>query len=241
VLKIEALDVAGRPRAAVGGGPRRRRLAGVAFAFGDEAAYLPLAHDYPGAPEQVKLEVAIALLKPWLERADCRKVGEDVKFATHLFANYGIALAGCVHDTLLESYVLEVHEPHELGALAQRHCGWTTLAYDEVVGKGVGRIAFSSVEVGRATEYAAERADCALALHDLLFKKIGADPKLKFVYETIEMPVLPVLFRMERNGVLLDKDKLGFQSHELGKEILDKERRAYEAAGQPFNLGSPKQ
>jgi DNA polymerase-1 len=241
VLKIEAVDMAGLHAVAVGEEPMSARLAGVAFAFGDEAAYLPLAHDYPGAPQQVKLEVALALLKPWLERADCRKVSADVKFATHLFANYGIALTGCAHDTLLESYVLEVHERHELGALAQRHCGWTTLAYDEVVGKGAGRIPFSSVEVGRATEYAAERADSALALHGLLFRKIMADRKLKFVYEAIEMPVLPVLFRMERNGVLLDKDKLGFQSHELGKEILDKERRAYEAAGQPFNLGSPKQ
>jgi DNA polymerase-1 len=241
VLKIEAVDMAGLHAVAVGEEPMSARLAGVAFAFGDEAAYLPLAHDYPGAPQQVKLEVALALLKPWLERADCRKVSADVKFATHLFANYGIALTGCAHDTLLESYVLEVHERHELGALAQRHCGWTTLAYDEVVGKGAGRIPFSSVEVGRATEYAAERADSALALHGLLFGKIMADRKLKFVYEAIEMPVLPVLFRMERNGVLLDKDKLGFQSHELGKEILDKERRAYEAAGQPFNLGSPKQ
>ncbi len=241
VLKIEASDGVGLHAVAVGEEPLSARLAGVAFAFGDEAVYLPLAHDYPGAPQQVTPGVALSLLKPWLERADCRKVGEDVKFATHLFANHGIALAGCVHDTLLESYVLEVHERHELAALAQRHCGWTALADEEVVGKGAGRIPFSSVEIGRATEYAAERADCALALHELLFRKIEADGKLSFVYGTIEMPVLPVLYRMERNGVLLDKDKLGFQSHELGKEILDKERRAYEAAGQPFNLGSPKQ
>jgi len=241
VLRIEALDAVGLHAVAVGAEPMSARLAGVAFAFGDEAVYLPLAHDYPGAPQQVKLEPALELLRRWLERADCRKVGEDVKFATHLFANHGIALAGCVHDTLLESYVLEVHERHELGALAQRHCGWTILADEEVVGKGAGRIPFASVEIGRATEYAAERADCALALHELLFRKIEADGKLSFVYAGIEMPVLPVLYRMERNGVLLDKDKLGFQSHELGKEILDKERRAYEAAGQPFNLGSPKQ
>ena len=206
VLKVEALDMAGLHAVAIGEEPMSARLAGVAFAFGDEAAYLPLAHDYPGAPVQVKLERALELLRPWLERADCRKVGEDVKFAMHLFANHGIALAGGVHDTLLESYVLEVHERHELGALAQRHCGWTTLAAEEVVGKGAGRIPFSSVEVGRATDYACEMADCALALHDLLFKKIEADEKLAFVYGKIEMPVLPVLYRMERNGVLLDKD-----------------------------------
>jgi DNA polymerase I len=137
--------------------------------------------------------------------------------------------------------VLEVHERHELGALAQRHCGWNTLAYEEVVGKGAGRIAFSAVEIGRVTDYAAERTDCSLSLHGLLYPRIQADQQLAFVYGKIEMPVLPVLYCMERNGVQLDKDKLGFQSHELGKEILDKERRAYEAAGQPFNLGSPKQ
>jgi DNA polymerase-1 len=164
-----------------------------------------------------------------------------VKFDSHVLANHGIRLAGCVHDTLLESYVLEVHERHDLGSLAQRHCGWTTIGYEEVVGKGVGRIPFSAVEIGRAADYAAEMADCALALHDLLFRKIQEDEKLNFIYGSIEMPVLPVLFRMERNGVLLDRTKLEAQSHELGKEILQKERDAYAAAGQPFNLGSPKQ
>jgi DNA polymerase-1 len=137
--------------------------------------------------------------------------------------------------------VLEVHERHDLGSLARRHCGWTTLALEEVAGKGAGRIPFSSVDLARATQYAAEQADCALALHELLFPRIREDEKLAFVYGKIEMPVLPVLFRMERNGVLLDKERLEAQSHELGKDILDKERRAYEAAGQPFNLGSPKQ
>jgi DNA polymerase-1 len=187
------------------------------------------------------MERALAMLKPWLERADCRKVGENVKFDTHVLANHGIRLGGCVHDTLLESYVLEVHERHDLGSLAQRHCGWTILGYDEVTGKGAARIAFSAVEVARAAQYAAERTDCALALHELLFAKIESDEKLCFVYEKIEMPVLPVLYRMERNGVLLDQARLEAQSHELGKDILEKESRAYEAAGQPFNLGSPKQ
>jgi DNA polymerase-1 len=181
------------------------------------------------------------LLRPWLEGAGFRKVGQNVKFDSHVLANQGIRLAGCVHDTLLESYVLEVHERHDLAALASRHCGWQTISYDEVTGKGATRIEFSAVEIGRATEYAAEDADCTLALHEILHPKIEQDKKLRFVYEQIEMRVLPVLFRMERNGVLLDAAKLEAQSHELGKEMLAIEQKAYEAAGQPFNLGSPKQ
>jgi DNA polymerase-1 len=146
-----------------------------------------------------------------------------------------------VHDTVLESYVLEVHERRDLGSLAQRHCGWTRLSYDEVTGKGVGRIPFSGVEIARAAEYAAQDADCTLALHEILYAKIEQDEKLRFIYEKIELPALPVLFRIERNGVLLDAPKLEAQSHELGKEMLAIEQKAYDAAGQPFNLGSPKQ
>ena len=241
VLKMEAVELVGFDTFCDGDDPMSARLAGVAFAFADEAVYVPLGHDYPGAPNQVSFSSALDLLKPWLERADCRKVSENVKFDMHVLANHGVRLAGCVHDTLLESYVLEVHEKHELGMLAQRYCGWTTLSYDEVAGKGAARIAFSSVEVTRATQYAAEKTDCALALHGLLHPRIEGDAKLGFVYGNIEMPVLPVLWRMERNGVLLDRAKLEAQSHELGKEILALERQAYEAAGQPFNLGSPKQ
>ena len=241
VLKMEAVQLVGFDTFCDGDDPMSTRLAGVAFALADEAVYVPLGHDYPGAPNQVSFSSALDLLKPWLERADCRKVSENVKFDMHVLANHGVRLAGCVHDTLLESYVLEVHEKHELGMLAQRYCGWTTLSYDEVAGKGAARIAFSSVEVTRATQYAAEKTDCALALHGLLHPRIEGDAKLGFVYGNIEMPVLPVLWRMERNGVLLDRAKLEAQSHELGKEILALERQAYEAAGQPFNLGSPKQ
>jgi len=240
-LKMATVELVGFDTFCDGDDPMSARLAGVAFAFADEAVYVPLGHDYPGAPSQVSFSCALDLLKPWLERADCRKVSENVKFDMHVLANHGVRLAGCVHDTLLESYVLEVHEKHELGMLAQRYCGWTTLSYDDVAGKGAARIAFSSVEVTRATQYAAEKTDCALALHGLLHPRIEGDAKLGFVYGNIEMPVLPVLWRMERNGVLLDRTKLEAQSHELGKEILALERQAYEAAGQPFNLGSPKQ
>ena len=239
--KLEAAPLVGFDTECVGLEPMSARLVGLSFAFGREAVYLPLAHEYPGAPAQLPLEPTLARLKPWLERDDCRKVAQNVKFDSHVLANRGIRLAGCVHDTLLESYVLEVHERHDLGALAQRHCGWQTLGYDEVTGKGASRIPFSAVEIGRATEYAAEDADCALSVHEVLFRKIEQDQKLKFVYERIEMPVLPVLFAMERNGVLLDTAKLEAQSHELGKEMLEVEQKAYAAAGGPFNLGSPKQ
>jgi DNA polymerase I len=241
LLKIEAVPLVGLACIGSGDDPMTMRLVGIAFAFGDEAVYLPLAHDYAGAPAQIGADAALKLLRPWLERDDCRKVAEDAKLDAHILANHGVRLAGCVHDTLLESYVLEVHEKHELGSLAQRHCGWTLLGLDQVTGKGVSRIAFSAVEVTRATEYAAQNADCTLALHDLLHPRITHDDKLKRIYEAIEQPLLPVLLRMERNGVLLDRAKLEQQSHELGQEILQLEKQAYDAAGQPFNLGSPKQ
>ena len=240
-LKLEAAPLAGFGCLASDEEPMTARLVGLAFAFGDEALYLPLAHQYAGAPAQVPLDTALALLKPWLERADCRKVTEDAKLDSHVLANHGIRLAGCVHDTIIESYVLEVHERHELASLAQRHCGWTALTYDEVAGKGASRIPFAAVDVARATQYAAQKADCILALHDILQPRIVADDKLAFIYDRIELPLLPVLFRMERNGVLIDRERLEAQSQELGKEMLALEQKAYEAAGQPFNLGSPKQ
>ncbi|HET7365479.1 MAG TPA: DNA polymerase I [Burkholderiales bacterium] len=241
VLKIEAVPLVGLACLGTAEDPLRSQLIGMALAFGDESVYLPLAHQYPAAPAQVPLDTALVLLRPWLERADCRKVTEDAKLDSHLLANHAIELAGCVHDTIIESYVLEVHERHELAALAQRHCGWTTLTLDEVTGKGVSRIAFSAVDVSRATEFAAQQADCILALHDILQPRIAADEKLPFIYDRIELPLVPVLFAMERHGVLIDREKLEAQSQELGKDILALEQKAYDAAGQPFNLGSPKQ
>ncbi|MDH5245644.1 MAG: DNA polymerase I, partial [Betaproteobacteria bacterium] len=209
--------------------------------FGDTAWYLPLAHAYPGAPEQIGPERALALLRPWLESEHHAKVGQNLKFDAHILANHGVRLRGIAHDTLLESYVFEVHERHDLDTLAQRHLGWKTITYDEITGKGAGRISFAEVDIARATEYAAEDADCTLSVHSVLFEKISSDEKLKYVYEKIEMPAMPVLLRMERNGVLLDAAKLEAQSHELGTEMLKTEQEAYRAAGQPFNLNSPKQ
>jgi DNA polymerase-1 len=239
--KMAQAELVGFDTETTGLEPMLAQLVGMSFAFGAQAAYLPLAHQYPGAPDQIGVEHALRLLKPWLESARHRKVGQNLKFDAHVLANHGVALAGIAHDTLLESYVFEVHERHDLDALAHRHLGWTTISYDEVTGKGAARIDFSSVSVERATEYAAEDADCALAVHAALYPRIAAEEKLKRVYETIEMPALPVLLRMERNGVLLDREKLEAQSHELGKEMLQKEQDAYQAAGQPFNLNSPKQ
>jgi DNA polymerase-1 len=239
--QMEQAELVGFDTETTGLEPMVATLVGMSFAFGETAAYLPLEHQYPGAPEQIGVQRALELLQPWLQSAQHKKVGQNLKFDAHVLANHGVALGGVAHDTLLESYVYEVHERHDLDSLSQRHLGWKTIAYDEVTGKGASRISFSAVEIARATEYAAEDADCALALHGVLYAKISAHERLRKVYETIEMPVMPVLLRMERNGVLLDGAKLEAQSRELGKEMLELEQKAYQAAGQPFNLNSPKQ
>jgi len=241
VKKLEDAELVGFDTETTGLEPMTARLVGMSFAFGDSAWYLPLAHEYPGAPVQVGADKALQTLRPWLERETAKKVGQNLKFDAHILANHGVALRGVAHDTVIEAYVLEVQERRDLDSLSQRHLGWKTISYDEVTGKGASRISFAAVDIQRATEYAAEDADCALSLHDVLHPRIVADDKLKYVYEKIELPLMPVLFRMERNGVLLDAAKLEAQSHELGKEMLATEQRAYAAAGQPFNLGSPKQ
>jgi DNA polymerase-1 len=238
---LDGAELVGFDTETTGLDPMAARLVGMSFAFGDTAWYLPLEHAYPDAPAQVGTDKALARLKPWLESTRHAKVGQNLKYDAHVLANHGVRLAGIAHDTLLESYVLEVHERHDMDSLAARHLGWKTITYDEVTGKGAARIPFSSVEVGRATEYAAEDADCALALHQAMHPRIEADPKLARVYGEIELPVMPVLLTMERNGVLLDAARLERQSHELGKTMLDLEQKAYAAAGQPFNLNSPKQ
>jgi DNA polymerase-1 len=241
LARMEEAALVGFDTETTGLEPMTATLVGMSFAFGEEAAYLPLEHQYPGAPEQIGAARALELLKPWLESAAHRKVGQNLKFDAHVLANHGVRLGGIAHDTLLESYVIEVHERHDLDSLSQRHLGWKTISYDEVTGKGAARIPFSAVEIARATAYAAEDADCALAVHEVLYRKIAAEPRLQEVYEGIELPVMPVLLTMERTGVLLDRAKLEAQSHELGKEMLALEEKAYQAAGQPFNLNSPKQ
>ncbi|MFN7346102.1 MAG: DNA polymerase I [Betaproteobacteria bacterium] len=222
--------------------PLQARLVGVSLSVHDhEGCYIPLAHRYPGAPEQLPLDATLQRLKPWLESERHHKVGQHLKYDQHVFANHGIRLAGIAHDTLLQSYVLEAHRSHDMDSLAERHLGRRTLTYAEVCGKGAGQIGFDQVELGRATDYAAEDAEVTYALHRALWPRIADNPRLRHVYESLELPVSQVLFEMERTGVLVDRDRLVAQSAELGRRMAELEARAHELAGQPFNLGSPKQ
>ncbi len=216
------------------------QLVGISFSIeAHHAVYLPLAHHYPGAPDQLNREHALKKLKHWLESAQHKKLGQNLKYDQHLFANHGIALAGVAEDTLLQSYVLESHKPHDMGNLALRHLGMNTISYAEVVGKGAKQIGFDQVDLDTATKYAAEDADITLQLHQTLSPQLQG--RLAYVYRDIEMPAREALFKMERNGVLIDSSKLSRQSHELGEKLMSIEKQAFEAAGQPFNLNSPKQ
>jgi DNA polymerase-1 len=222
--------------------PLQAQLVGLSFATSaGRAAYLPLAHRYAGAPSQVALDRALEVLGPWLESDRHRKLGHNIKYHQHVLANHGIELRGIAHDALLESYVIESHSRHDVESLASRHLGAKPLSIDEVTGTGAQRISFEQVEVGRASAYAAEDADVTLQLHEVLYPQIAAEEKLARVYGEIEMPVREVLFKMERAGVLIDARQLEAMSHELGQKMLDLESKAHKEAGQPFNLGSPKQ
>lgn len=205
------------------------------------AAYIPVAHSYQDAPAQLSRDHVLAKLKPWLEDASKPKLGQHLKYDSHIFANYGVRLAGVKHDTLLESYVFESHRPHDMDSLAARHLERKTITYAEVCGKGASQIGFNEVAIERATEYAAEDAEVTLALHHAMWPQIEHDDKLRFIYEKIEVPTSVVLQKIERNGVLIDSERLGQQSHDLGKRMLEIEQQAYDLAGQPFNLNSPKQ
>jgi DNA polymerase-1 len=218
-------------------------IVGISFSvMPGEAAYVPLTHRYAGAPAQIPLATALAKLKPWLEDETKRKVGQNTKYDRHVFANHGIAMRGVVHDTLLESYVLQSHQRHDMDALAVRFLNATgLLQYSDVAGKGAGSIPFDQVEIQRAADYSAEDADVALQIHGALIPRIESDAKLKRIYSEIEIPVSGVLLTMERNGVLIDGVLLARQGQELGQKMLDLERAAHEHAGGPFNLGSPKQ
>ncbi len=217
-------------------------LVGISFSVEPHhAAYLPLAHRYPGAPDQLDRERVLHQLKSWLESPAHKKLGQNLKYDQHIFANHGVALAGIAEDTLLQSYVLESHRPHELGNLAQRHLGLSTIAYTDIVGKGAKQISFDQVDLDTATRYAAEDADVTLQLHQALAPQLKEQGRLDAVYRDIELPVREVLFKMERSGVLLDTRLLNVQSRELGEKILALEVQAQAAAGQPFNLNSPKQ
>jgi DNA polymerase-1 len=222
--------------------PMRARIVGVSFAVEPgRAAYVPLAHDYPGAPEQLSLDETLATLEPWLEDASRAKIGQNVKYDLHVFANHGIAVGGYRHDTLLESYVLEAHKPHGLESLAERHLARKGLSYDDLCGKGAAQIGFAQVDIARAAEYSGEDSEMCLHVHRVLMPRIEREAGLARVYRDIEMPVVGILQRMERRGVLIDAALLARQSKELAERMVALEQEAYTIAGQPFNLGSPKQ
>jgi DNA polymerase-1 len=221
----------------------RARLVGVSFAITPgEAAYLPLAHDYTGAPNQVDRDQALALLKPLLENAAIRKLGHHLKFDIHILANHGIALRGQHFDSMLESYVLDsVATRHDLESTAAKYLAIKTIRLEDVAGKGAKQIAFGQVDVERAAQYAAEEADVTLRLHRSIWPQIEAVPRLRHLYETIEQPLVSVLYRMERTGVLVDRGLFKAQSSELAARMLELQALAHAAAGGAFNLDSPKQ
>jgi DNA polymerase-1 len=222
--------------------PMLARIVGISFsANAGEAAYIPLRHSGPDAPAQLPLDEVLARLKPWLEDESAKKLGQNLKYDTHVFANHGIALRGVQHDTMLQSYVLEAHKTHGLGALGERYLGRAGVSYEDLCGKGAQQIPFAQVEVAKAAEYSAEDSDMCLQVHEILWPRIEADAGLRFVYEAIEMPTSQGLARVERNGVLIDAAKLQAQSHELAQRLVAIEQEAYAIAGQPFNMGSPKQ
>ena len=222
--------------------PMTAQLVGISLSVqANGGAYIPVGHTYAGAPPQLARDHVLAALKDWLENPGSRKLGQNLKYDKHVFANCGILLGGVEHDTLLQSYVLESHRPHNMDDLAARHLDITTITYDDVTGKGANRIPFEQVELARATEYAAEDADVTLQLHQVLSPQIEQDAKLLHIYRNIEMPVMEVLFTMERNGVLLDTQLLEQQSRELGIKMMALEQAVHLQAGQPFNLNSPKQ
>ena len=220
----------------------RARIVGISFAVEPgRAAYVPLAHSYPGAADQLLLDEVLAHLKPWLEDETRPKLGQNIKYDLHVLANAGIQARGFRHDTMLQSYVLEAHRTHGLEALAERHLGRKGLSYQDLCGKGVNQISFAQVDITKATEYSGEDSEMTLHLHQTLLPSVLADAGLRFVYEQIEMPVSVVLQRVERTGVLIDAAVLARQSQELAERMVALEQEAYGIAGQPFNMGSPKQ
>ncbi len=242
MMRIAAAPLASLDTETTGLDPMRAELVGISFSVEPHhGAYIPLGHRYTGVPRQLPLDFVLEKLKPWLTDPSAPKLGQNLKFDRHVFANHGIGLKGIVHDTLLQSYVFESHRPHDMDNLALRHLGIKTITYDEVTGKGAARIGFEQVDIERAAQYAAEDADVTLQLHQHLYAEVGKDAKLDHIYRTLEMPVMDVLFEMERNGVLLDIKLLETQSRELGEKMLALEERACTIAGLPFNLNSPKQ
>jgi DNA polymerase-1 len=245
IARIDAAELTAFDTETTSLDPMVARLVGMSFSVdAGHAAYLPLAHRSmdAGAPPQLPFDETLALLKPWLEDAAKPKVGQNLKYDTHVLANHGIALAGIAHDTLLQSYVFESHRNHGLEDLARRHVGVEDLtSYEDICGRGAKQIGFDEVAIDVATRYGAEDADLTLRVHRALYPSIVKSASLDRVYRTIELPTSTVLQKIERNGVLIDADLLNRQGAELGAKMQALEAQAFELAGQPFNLGSPKQ
>ncbi|MEQ8663602.1 MAG: DNA polymerase I, partial [Gammaproteobacteria bacterium] len=219
------------------------RIVGVSFACASgRAAYVPLAHDYVGAPAQLDREAVLARLKPLLEDPARAKVGHNLKYDRNVLANHGIVLDGIAHDTMLESYVLNsTASRHDFDSVALKHLGVETIHYEDVAGKGARQIGFAEVAIEQATPYAAEDAEVCLRLHAALFPRIAASASLASVYHDIEIPLVPVLSDMERRGVYVDRHMLLEQSAELDQRMAEIEAKAHDVAGEVFNIGSPKQ
>jgi DNA polymerase-1 len=221
----------------------KAKIVGISFAITPgRAAYVPLAHDYPGVPDQLDRTAVLAKLKPLLENPHKLKLGQNLKYDTHVLANHGITLRGIAHDTMLESYVLNsTATKHNMDDLAKVYLGVETIHYEDVAGKGAKQIGFQEVPIEQAAPYAAEDADITLQLHQALSKKLAQHPSLLELYEELEVPLISVLARIEDNGVLIDAAMLAQQSLELSSQIISLELHAHDLAGQTFNMGSPKQ
>jgi len=219
------------------------RIVGVSFAMdADRAAYVPLAHDYPGAPKQLDRDQVLARLKPWLESPDHKKLGQNLKYDANVLKNHGIELRGIAHDSMLQSYVLNaVGSRHDMDSLALKYLGMRTISFEEVAGKGAKQLTFNQVSIEQAAPYAAEDAAVTWRLHEVLSAQLGKEPRLSDLYSELEMPLVAVLARVERQGALVDRQQLADQSHELSERLIALEAQAHDLAGQPFNLSSPKQ
>jgi len=218
-------------------------IVGVSFAIDStQAAYLPVAHNDPDAPQQLARDIVLARLKPLLEDSEKKKIGQNLKYDAHVLANYGIQLQGIAHDTMLQSYVLNsTVTRHDMDSLAKYYLGRETIHYEDVAGKGVKQISFQDVAIKQAAPYAAEDADVTLQLHQQLWPVLKSLDAMRWLYETVERPLINVLMRIERNGVLLDHSMLNQQSMVLANQIIGLELKAHEEAGKVFNLSSPKQ
>ena len=235
--KIEAAELVALDTETTSLDEMQAEIVGISFSVvPGEAAYVPLAHIGPDAPKQLSREKVLERLKPWLENPAKAKLGQHVKYDRHVFANHGIEVQGYAHDTMLQSYVLEVHKPHGLASLAERHVGRKGLSFEDLCGKGVHQIRFDQVDVARAAEYSCEDSDMTLDVHLTLWPSLQNDERLRAVYE-LEIASSETLYRIERNGVLIDAPTLAAQSHELGKRIMELERQAHERRRKAAKIG----